>query len=76
MLPGFDQGLEPFAIWANIFVFVAIVLKISKFKLLGVRSMTQTTGKSFIAVTKFVVGNVRVQLFFVTFVYIGDTMIA
>jgi hypothetical protein len=33
MLPGFDQALKPFAIGTNIFVGVAIILKISKGKL-------------------------------------------
>jgi hypothetical protein len=76
MPAGFDQWLEPFAIWANVFVLVAIVLKISKFKLLGVRSMTQTTGKSLITVAEFVIRDIRIQFFFVAFVYIGYAMLA
>jgi hypothetical protein len=73
MSSGFDQWLKSLTIGANIFIFVVIAVKISKCKLLGLRSITQPTGKSLIPAAEFVVRYISIKLFFVTFFYMGDT---
>ena len=76
MLPGFDKSPQSLTIETNIFILVAVIFKISKCKLFGSRPITQPTGKSLITAAEFVVRYISVQLFLVTFVYIGYTMIA
>ncbi len=76
MSPQFAKSLKSLTIGTNIFIFVVIVVKISECKLLGSRPITYPTGKSLITVAEFVVRNISVQLFFVTLVYIGYTMVA
>ena len=76
MPAGFAKSLQSFAIGTNIFILVTIVVKISECKLLGPWPITKPTGKSLITVAEFVVRYISVQLLLVTFVYIGDTMVA
>jgi hypothetical protein len=55
-------------IGTNIFVLVSVIFKISKCKLLGLRSTTKPTGKSVVTAAEFVVRDVSVKLFLVTLV--------
>jgi hypothetical protein len=75
MLPGFDQWLKALAIGTNIFIFVAIIFKISECKLLRPRTITHPAGKSLIAVAELVVRDIGFYLFFVALGYIGYAII-
>ena len=76
MLPGFDESLQSPTIGTNIFIVVGIVVKISKGKLFGLRSITKPTGKSLIPAAEFVVRDISIKLLGATLGYIGDTMVA
>jgi hypothetical protein len=47
MSPGFDQWLKSLAIRTHIFIFAAIILKISKCKLFGPGPITDPSGKAY-----------------------------
>jgi hypothetical protein len=51
-------------------------LKISKCKLFGSALITHPAGKALVAVTKFIVWNIGVQLLCVAFGDVGYTMVA
>jgi hypothetical protein len=75
MPTGFAKSLKGFAIGTDIFIFVTVILKISKGKLFGSRPITQPAGKSFIAVAELVVRDIGIYLFFVALGYIGYAMV-
>ena len=72
----FAKSLKSLTIGTNILVLVAIIFKISKCKLLGPGPITHPAGKSLVPVTKFVIRDISVQFFLVTFVYIVYTMVS